>query len=566
MKLAPTFDPSTADDLASLLAKAVSHLPGSPRLVTFSRAPSGYLLDHVFGPRATLNLVGPVLGPDRSAGFSLPDGRPALLADLSAGDHPIVARFLEPACFGRLVSGFPHWMSATTAVVVQFPPTGDQIETLQRLGLSQFTKVAGPARAATVFSRPVQPPAPRWDPAVLSPRPPMRRLVIVDPCLGRAAGHYRRYAEMLTDGARSRGAQVVWACHAGCDIAGAPPDIVISPCFPRCFFDLDEDQAPMLDLSPEMRGGLEALMDAFDDPETHFLFHSADAHQLRAMNALLATRPAAKSAFHINFQASPRFLPGRIAGEEAHHALMRLRRAPQWERTVFLWTETSHLATWMSAWLGETIPGAPFLAAPPERLPPTDATPLTISFLGEARASKGFFDLPEIADQIAGRPELANSVRLVVQNWPAFRADAEAHRHAVARLRDHPFVEVVDGILAPDDYDRRLSASQVLLLPYDPASYALQGSGIWAEGMARGSVIVARAGTAMAANSPLGMVFSYASIGNLVEVLGDIVTRRTDIMPEAAERAAEFRRVSGPGHYVAALDARARGAARGDTF
>jgi glycosyltransferase involved in cell wall biosynthesis len=212
----------------------------------------------------------------------------------------------------------------------------------------------------------------------------------------------------------------------------------------------------------------------------------------------------------------------------------------------------------MSGWLGEAIPPAPALTDWSPVPSAAESTRLTIAFLGEGRATKGFLDLPDIADHVAAVPDLATAVRLVVQDWPPFRADREAHAAAVARLRRHPFVTIVGGILTPEAYDEQLAAAQVLLLPYDPRSYSLQGSGILVEGFARGAVIVARAGTSMADSTENGVVFDFHQPADLIDTLRRLVRNRDDILAEAAGRASRFRRLSTPHHYVAALDSRSR--------
>jgi len=421
--------------------------------------------------------------------------------------------------------------------------------------------VAG-GRETTVFVPMRDIARPARDAAAVATRPEPTRLVIVDPCLGRAAGHYEAYARMLTAGARDLGLRVVWACHADLDARLAPAGVDVRRCFRRCFFDLDGEQAGAVDLSPELFDGWQSILAEYDDAETHFLMHSADAHQLRAAAAIFEVRTPRRAVVHINFQTSPRFMPGRLAGGDVHAAVVRLRSAKAWERSLFLWAETHRLAAWLSDWLAEEIPTPPFLSTclgAARRWKAGD--PVTLAFLGEGRTTKGFLDLPDIADHIAARPALAGQLRLVIQNWPPFRGDPARHELAVASLARHPFVEIMGGLLDPPAYEALLNAADLLLLPYDPRTYGLQGSGILVEGLARGKIIVARAGTAMVDEARAGVGFAYRTPDELVENLEEIVDRYEELAATAAHLAEQFRENNTPRRFISALAARSRGRA-----
>ncbi|MDQ2948564.1 MAG: hypothetical protein M3Y27_21940, partial [Acidobacteriota bacterium] len=336
--------------------------------------------------------------------------------------------------------------------------------------------------------------------------------------------------------------------------------------FPRCFFDLSPEELATVDLSPELLEGWVALLDEFVGPGTHFLAHNADAHLLRAAAGLLEARPRIRSLIHLGFHTSPRRMPGRAQGDEAHRVIVRLRRAPEWERSVFFWTENQRLGDWMSRWLRAPVPTLPLLApsgpgAGFRERKPEDR--LTISVLGESRPSKGFLDLPRIVEAIAASPPLAAAVHVVIQNWRPVSGYTVEHEQAVARLRSHPFVEIVEGMLDDDDYARRLADADALLLPYDPEIYNLRGSGILIEGMSRGAVILARAGTAMEDAGKDGVVLTYETPDDLVEVLIGLLNNFNETAERARRLADRFREPNSSQRYVGALDGRARGKLHG---
>jgi hypothetical protein len=476
----------------------------------------------------------------------------------------VAARFIDPRALDLTLASHGAWLAEAGAVIVHFSASDGQVANLARAGFTDAHPFPGQGRPTTAFLRRLDPPPGRGDPRRPRVRARLRRLVIVDPCLGAAAGHYERYARMLTLGAHATGLDVAWACHARFDARAAPSGVAIRPCFARCFFDLAGEPVGAVDLSGELARGWRSLLDEFDGAGTHFLMHSADAHQLRAAAAVLETGPEPGSVIHINFQTSPRFMPGRLAGVEAHRAVLRLRNAPQWEDSLFFWAETRRLGLWLSQWLGEEIPALPFLtpwapgAVAPARRP--GARP-TLSFLGEGRSTKGFLDLPDIVDEIAATPGLGSRLKVVIQNWPPFRVDTAAHDQALGRLSRHPFVEIVDGVLEADAYDRRLRRSDMLLLPYDPATYDLQGSGILTEGFSHGAVILARAGMAIEDEAGHGVMFTYRTPQELVEVLAGVLHDFDDLSRDARIKAERFRAEATAQNYIAALDTRARGLA-----
>ena len=555
--------PPAPDDLVTCLARTVAPSRLPPLLLTLSATPAKNLLPHVVGPDRTLNLL---VRPDGSGTggleFLAPEGSTAAARDLRSGIHAVVVRFVDPATFDGVASKAGGWLREAAAIMLQFAPTAGQVAGLTQAGFSGTRQFTPGGRATTLFMRPYVQLSPRRDPARLAGRPLIRRLVIVDPCLGAAAGHYLGYANRLTEGAAALGVDVIWACHArlGGDIA--PNAVAVRRCFPRCFFDLDGPHVGIVDLSKELAVGWRALLDEFDDDGTQFLVHSADAHQLRAIADVLDVSPIVRSAIHVNFQTSPRFMPGRLAGVEAHGAVMRLRSSTQWERSLFFWSETRRLGRWLSEWLGEEIPAAPFLA-PPTRVNPSSedvaGKPPTVSYLGEGRPTKGFLDLPDLLDMIGSNQRLRSGLKVVVQDWRPFRGDRVAHDKAIARIREHAFVEIIEGVLSPKDYEEQLARSDLLLLPYDPATYNLQGSGILIEGFSRGSIIVARSEIAAEDEAEHGVLFTYRDPEELGRVLSEILNDLEGLRRRALEKAQDFRGRATADRYVSALDNRARG-------
>lgn len=541
--------PPPPDDLLTALSKALAEVDRPPRIVTFSRAPTEDLMAHAFGPGATAFCV---VGQDGEGGD--PGG-------LDPERQAVVPRFLDFLSLRRVARRHGPWLGRAAAVVVRFPAARIEGWDPATAGFTETRVFVGQGgRSTTLFTRPSAPRA-ALPSAPTAGRPPLKRLVIVDPCLGGGRGHYLPYALRLSEGARATGAKIVWACHQGLAADVAPPDVEVRPCFERCFFEVPSEALAATDLSPALAAAWSAVLDEFDAADTHFLVHSADAHLLRAADAVLSTRPGAASVIHLSCHTSPRRMAGRAAGDEAHRVLTRLRRSPRFDRSLMLWSETPRLGRWLAEWLGAPVPTVPYLSPTDpgqgRALPPTGGS-LRLVVLGESRAAKGFLDLPDLMDAAARRPSLAGRLEVVIQNWASLRGPADPHRAAVERLRAHPFVTLIEGELDPEAYVAALLAADALLLPYHADVYGLRGSGILVEGLSRGLVALVRAGVSMEDAANEGVVIRYEDAEALAEAVERLAATRDETLGEAARRAERFRLANSPAAYVAALDRRAR--------
>lgn len=125
-----------------------------------------------------------------------------------------------------------------------------------------------------------------------------------------------------------------------------------------------------------------------------------------------------------------------------------------------------------------------------ERAP---APPVRVAFIGESRREKGFHLLPQLVSDVANSG--ASDIRFTIQLLrPEANADP-AITGAVKRLESlaGARVRLVEGALDHDAFHAILASSHVLLLPYDPQSYARRSSGLLVEGLAAGLAIVSPA-------------------------------------------------------------------------
>jgi hypothetical protein len=112
--------------------------------------------------------------------------------------------------------------------------------------------------------------------------------------------------------------------------------------------------------------------------------------------------------------------------------------------------------------------------------------PLTISFVGQTRNDKGFHLLPDIclgiSDKIASG---AVQFRIQLSNSKFKRND----QVVIDKLRQYRAV-IIDRPLNQHEYYDFLKSSDIILLPYTGAPYQSQSSGIFAEALALGKVMV----------------------------------------------------------------------------
>ncbi len=254
---------------------------------------------------------------------------------------------------------------------------------------------------------------------------------------------------------------------------------------------------------------------------------------------------------------SPNWTPwGQISlyGEQFYRDAFELA-APLIDRALFFTTENEAMATLYRNGFGiETnILPIPFDGSPPTET--RDAT-VRLGFFGYSKCDKGFHLLPE-AIALCQRQRLDAEFVVQIQHsgWEKRTIEAEL---ALRALKD---VRLVEGVLASAEYATWTSQIDVMLLPYDPVTFGLRGSGIFTESVAAGRPVVASrgtfAGTSIEKNEAEGEVFAPHSSEELAAAIGRLVPRLPACKARAAERAQDFARGHSPGAYLDVLLAHA---------
>ncbi len=543
----------TAPTPVAALRQLASRGAGPPLLVTFSAAPAAELRPEAFGAGSAFNLVmrGEPLRVLQAFGAA-PGAAPAPMSFAAlqarifgtAAKERLLARFVDAGTPARFLAARRGLLRRCAGLLLEAEAVA-AADALAELGFQPVAE-AGPGWVLLApAGEPSQRPAAMAEPAAVpAPIPDHRidRLVILDPCLEGARGHYLPLALAYTRGAQALGAEVAWACHARFDGEGLPPGVALRRCFARSFFDLGPRDPRPRDLGPELAPALRETLEALGGPGTHALAHSADPGLLRAALLVAQAMPALPAALHLCIPNHPWQMPFAAEGADPMEVLAALARTPQHGRSIFLWAETRTVAGELGRRLGLPVPvlRLPAPAWADGRAEPPAGERLALAFLGEARLGKGFLDLPELAAALEAAPGLAARVELRVHALPPHDGFTRRHRAALDRLAGLGCVTLREGRLDDAGYRAFVGAADAVLLPYDPRHYNGRGTGILCDALAAGRAVVARAGATMAEHAEEGVVLLYRTPAEFVARVAELAASRAGISAAAMQAAPRF--------------------------
>lgn len=211
---------------------------------------------------------------------------------------------------------------------------------------------------------------------------------------------------------------------------------------------------------------------------------------------LAALPPAARPRLYALIYCAPDKVQGTPVGDVGVLELLAAyERSGLLGRWAFFHAETRGIA---EAYAVEGFDFPVFMGPIPQESYTPDrhrADPITISYLGEARREKGFELAPDILAELKrmiGAPAF-ESLRFVVQISSNRGNDTDSVQAARERLRrmaeDSPNLQLIDE-MTTEEYRRRLTETDIALLPYDPKDYAVRGSGVAYECLAGGRAVV----------------------------------------------------------------------------
>jgi hypothetical protein len=332
------------------------------------------------------------------------------------------------------------------------------------------------------------------------------RLILADAGLRGPAGHHLNYAAALAGAARSRGLRALVLTHR--EFTAPAPHLNAVPVF-SAHYQSSGAGGPLRGVLFRACSLLPANL---SDPATDLVRRThrairpgrpdgfgrelaAAMHDLRPTDRDLLVLPSVSSA---NLAGLADAAPPTIAGATA----IMLRRLPEemdltdpgdvpidailrrlhrhFGARLRLLADTESLAGLWQRLVGVPVCPAPVPADVPaiqERAPRSRPH---LVFAGGARIEKGYPLLPEVTAAL--RATARFTIHSGVVDAAADPAVQRAHR--ALRAQAGPQLALVERALAPDDYLDLVRDADLLLLPYDPASYGPRSSGILAEARA----------------------------------------------------------------------------------
>lgn len=152
--------------------------------------------------------------------------------------------------------------------------------------------------------------------------------------------------------------------------------------------------------------------------------------------------------------------------------------------------ETTTYATYVERLLGTPVTYLPYPLANSQQ-PINWSEVKIVASPGQGRGDKGFFRLFSIISRLERLAPKA-AFRFDIQNMR--ESDEEYRGRYVSILKNLPNIDLRPARLRQDEIDAVYAGADILLMPYDPETYALRGSAVYQEGLAIGRPVVSSMG------------------------------------------------------------------------
>ncbi len=212
-------------------------------------------------------------------------------------------------------------------------------------------------------------------------------------------------------------------------------------------------------------------------------------------------------------------------------------------RVIFCAT-TDLLAGELTGLLGTEVSVAP-IPLPygnPDSLPNPGPHRPRVAILGGLRREKGSYLIPRIIRSCRPRVQVSFVVQLTNNTLTAEEADI------LGRIAEEPEVSVIRDGMPPAEYEAALNNADILLCPYEVIPYRKRASGVFAEAVAFGKLVVVTRGTWMSeqieAGRAAGTIFDDLDPDSIAEAIGRCVADLESLRRLAASLSAEWRRAT----------------------
>ncbi|MFM8273152.1 MAG: glycosyltransferase [Gemmata sp.] len=376
----------------------------------------------------------------------------------------------------------------------------------------------------------------------------MPRLFLADPSLVGHSGHCFEYLASLAPGARARGYEPVYLGNRGIadDLRSAHGVVPAFThwCDARYGSPEHTRRVHESDLARELLDVSRRFAVTADDV---FLVNTLRHWALRGVADWLeslpgGTRPTVALVLH--FTATPDPARPDVAREYYRQAFARIARSPARDRVRLLADSDALVDEYreLAPELDFALAPIPHVRASPQR---PESGEFAVGYVGEARENKGFPLLPRLVRKAADAclPGVAFHVH-------AFAHDPAAPflRRALAGLR-HPSVTLYPDPMPAAAYERFVRSLDLVVLPYTLDNYHAQTSGVFAEAMGNGCLVVAPSGSWMARQLAAfggGAAFSPGDAEDFANVTLRVIAERARFATGRAERVNRWRAFHSP--------------------
>lgn len=378
------------------------------------------------------------------------------------------------------------------------------------------------------------------------------RLFLADPSLIGHAGHCFEYLAALAPAARARGFEPVYLGNRA-----VAPDLRVRhgvlPVFTH-WCDARYGSAERTrrlhesDLARELIDVCRRFAVTADDV---FLINTLRHWALRGVIDWLescADGACPRAALVLHFTGFPNPASSDGTVEFYKQAFARLVRSPARDRVRLLADSDALVEEYT-----DLAPVLTFDLAPIPHLREADDAPpgraFRVGTVGEARENKGFHLLPRLVARAAEA-----DVRGVEFHIHSFAGDPNAAflRRALAGLR-HPLVRLYPDEMPAAEYQRFLASLDLVVLPYTLDNYHAQTSGVFAEAMGAGKLVVVPRGSWMARQLDEyggGATFAPGDAEDLARTVLDVIENRERYRAGRAERVKQWRAFHNPERFL----------------
>jgi glycosyltransferase involved in cell wall biosynthesis len=389
------------------------------------------------------------------------------------------------------------------------------------------------------------------------------RLFIVDQTLKDFQGRHFAYDAAIAEAAEAAGLRAVVAANRKYEPVGTEASEVI-PWFQSTWRDSDADAQPAPTFWSET---LELLQSRSATPDDIVLIHTVSFTEFEEIvdfyAQLLWRDVALLPTVFVILRRDPDECAKPLL-KALNAKLRRLYKIPDLCDRLRLCADTDQLCEgWRDA-LGQpilTLP-IPFRHAFVDRLerPRNPQAPLQVVYLGDARNEKGYQHLPGMAHALWKDFIHPGRVEITLQSNYNLPGGEGGIPQARLKLQRFPHeVALITEPLAPEAYYAVLAKADIVVLPYDPQTYARRSSGVLNEAIAAGKVAVAPEGTWLAAqlDEERGVVYRHPA--GLADAVIAAIERFPALACGAAAYRQSYRNKQNPTRFVQALLQNRRG-------